>query len=56
MIAGRNPQKGTEAVAAIKQAVPGAQVRFGKVDLREPRADRRVSLRSLRWSKTASTF
>jgi NAD(P)-dependent dehydrogenase (short-subunit alcohol dehydrogenase family) len=33
VIAGRNPQKGTEAVAAIKQAVPGAQVRFGKVDL-----------------------
>lgn len=33
MIAGRNPQKGAEAVAAIRQAVPGAQVRFGKVDL-----------------------
>ena len=33
VIAGRNPQKGAEAVAAIKNAVPGAQVRFGKVDL-----------------------
>ncbi|MDQ0996174.1 NAD(P)-dependent dehydrogenase (short-subunit alcohol dehydrogenase family) [Phyllobacterium ifriqiyense] len=33
LIAGRNAQKGTEAVAAIKQAVPGAQVRFSKIDL-----------------------
>ncbi|MDX3929856.1 MAG: SDR family oxidoreductase [Shinella sp.] len=33
VIAGRNPQKGAEAVAAIRQAVSGAQVRFGKVDL-----------------------
>jgi NAD(P)-dependent dehydrogenase (short-subunit alcohol dehydrogenase family) len=33
VIVGRNPQKGAEAVAAIKNAVPGAQVRFGKVDL-----------------------
>lgn len=33
VIAGRNPQKGAEAVAAIRQAAPGAQVRFGKVDL-----------------------
>jgi NAD(P)-dependent dehydrogenase (short-subunit alcohol dehydrogenase family) len=33
VIAGRNPQKGAEAVAAIKKAVPGGQVRFGQVDL-----------------------
>lgn len=33
VIAGRNPQKGAQAVAAIKAAVPGSQVRFGKVDL-----------------------
>ena len=33
VIAGRNPRKGAEAVAAIRQAVPGGQVRFGKVDL-----------------------
>ncbi|KFC62023.1 putative oxidoreductase/Short-chain dehydrogenase [Devosia sp. LC5] len=33
VIAGRNSQKGAEAVAAIKKAVAGAQVRFGKVDL-----------------------
>ncbi|MBY3211724.1 MULTISPECIES: SDR family oxidoreductase [Rhizobium] len=33
VIAGRNPRKGAEAVSAIKEAVPGAQVRFGKVDL-----------------------
>lgn len=33
VIAGRNSQKGAEAVAAIKKAVSGAQVRFGKVDL-----------------------
>lgn len=33
VIAGRNPQKGAEAVAAIRQAVPGGQVRFGKLDL-----------------------
>lgn len=33
VIAGRNPQKGAEAVASIKESVPGAQVRFGKVDL-----------------------
>jgi NAD(P)-dependent dehydrogenase (short-subunit alcohol dehydrogenase family) len=32
-IAGRNPHKGAEAVAAINNAVPGAQVGFGKVDL-----------------------
>lgn len=33
VIAGRNPQKGAEAVAAIRQADPGARIRFGKVDL-----------------------
>jgi NAD(P)-dependent dehydrogenase (short-subunit alcohol dehydrogenase family) len=33
VIAGRNPQKGADAVARIKQAHPRAQVRFGKVDL-----------------------
>ncbi|MBB5986794.1 SDR family oxidoreductase [Sphingobium lignivorans] len=33
VIAGRNPEKGAAAVAAIKRAVPGAQVRFGKLDL-----------------------
>lgn len=33
VIAGRNPEKGAEAVAAISQAVPNAQVRFGQVDL-----------------------
>lgn len=33
VIAGRNPRKGAEAVAAIMQAVPGAKVRFGEVDL-----------------------
>ncbi|TZG33496.1 SDR family oxidoreductase [Agrobacterium sp. B1(2019)] len=33
VIAGRNPRKGAEAVAAIRQAVPGGQVQFGKVDL-----------------------
>jgi NAD(P)-dependent dehydrogenase (short-subunit alcohol dehydrogenase family) len=33
VIAGRNPQKGAEAVARIKQASPGAKVRFGEVDL-----------------------
>ena len=33
VIAGRNPPKGAAAVAAIKRAVPGAQIRFGKVDL-----------------------
>ena len=33
VIAGRDPRKGAEAVAAIKEAVPGAHVRFGKVDL-----------------------
>lgn len=33
VIAGRNPGKGAEAVAAIRNAVPGAQVRFGEVDL-----------------------
>lgn len=33
VIAGRNPQKGAEAVAAIRNAIPDAQVRFGKVDL-----------------------
>ncbi|AHF85435.1 short-chain dehydrogenase [Rhizobium leguminosarum bv. trifolii WSM1689] len=33
VIAGRNAQKGAEAVAAIRHAVPGAQVRFGQVDL-----------------------
>ncbi|MER8828578.1 SDR family oxidoreductase [Mesorhizobium sp. M0938] len=35
VIAGRNPQKGAEAVAAIRKTVPGAQVRFGKLDLAE---------------------
>lgn len=33
VLAGRNPRKGADAVAAIAQAVPGAQVRFGEVDL-----------------------
>lgn len=33
VIAGRNPKKGADAIAAIKKAVPGAQVRFGQVDL-----------------------
>lgn len=33
VIAGRNPQKGAAAVAAIKHAVPRAKVRFGEVDL-----------------------
>ncbi len=33
VIAGRNPQKGAEAVAAIKHAAPRAQIRFGQVDL-----------------------
>src|SRR5262245_33156026 len=33
VIAGRNPEKGAEAVAAIKQAVPGGHVRFGRIDL-----------------------
>lgn len=32
-IAGRNPGKGVEAVAHIKDAVPGAAIRFGKLDL-----------------------
>lgn len=33
VIAGRNPQKGAKAVAGIRQAVPGAKVRFGQVNL-----------------------
>lgn len=33
VLAGRDPQKGRTAVAAIRQAVPDAQVRFGQVDL-----------------------
>ncbi|WP_428029961.1 SDR family oxidoreductase [Ancylobacter sp.] len=33
VIAGRNPHRGEAAVAAIRQAVPGAQVGFGEVDL-----------------------
>ncbi|MDR6954634.1 NAD(P)-dependent dehydrogenase (short-subunit alcohol dehydrogenase family) [Ancylobacter sp. 3268] len=33
VIAGRNPAKGTAAVTAIQQAVPGARIRFGVVDL-----------------------
>jgi NAD(P)-dependent dehydrogenase (short-subunit alcohol dehydrogenase family) len=33
VIAGRNPQKGAAAVSAIRRAVPGAKVRFGRVDL-----------------------
>ncbi len=33
VIAGRNARKGDEAVNAIKEAVPGAQVRFGSLDL-----------------------
>ncbi|MBS9478462.1 SDR family oxidoreductase [Ancylobacter radicis] len=33
VIAGRNPKKGAAAVAAIRHAIPGAQVRFGEVDL-----------------------
>lgn len=33
VIAGRNPEKGAAAVTAILKAVPGARVRFGRVDL-----------------------
>lgn len=33
VLAGRNRQKGTEAVAAIRRAVPEADIRFGQVDL-----------------------
>jgi NAD(P)-dependent dehydrogenase (short-subunit alcohol dehydrogenase family) len=33
IIAGRNAQKGEEAVARIRAAVPGAVVRFGQLDL-----------------------
>ncbi|NKN37303.1 SDR family oxidoreductase [Agrobacterium sp. a22-2] len=33
VLAGRNPEKGNKAVAAIRESVPGAQVRYGKVDL-----------------------
>jgi len=33
VIAGRNPWKGAEAVAAIKRASPQADIHFGKVDL-----------------------
>ncbi|WP_018633806.1 SDR family oxidoreductase [Neomegalonema perideroedes] len=33
VVAGRNPKKGAEAVAAIKAAVPGARARFGELDL-----------------------
>ncbi|WP_058834718.1 SDR family oxidoreductase [Luteimonas abyssi] len=33
VIAGRNPDKGAQAVAAIHQAIPAAQVMFGQVDL-----------------------
>ena len=33
VIAGRNPQKGGEAVARIQQDVPGAHIRFGRLDL-----------------------
>lgn len=32
-IAGRNPEKGAEAVSYIASAVPGATVQFGKLDL-----------------------
>ncbi|SFV34675.1 NAD(P)-dependent dehydrogenase, short-chain alcohol dehydrogenase family [Devosia crocina] len=33
IIAGRNPDKGAEAVARIRQTAPGARIRFGQVDL-----------------------
>lgn len=33
VLAGRSADKGAEAVARIKSAVPGASIRFGKVDL-----------------------
>jgi NAD(P)-dependent dehydrogenase (short-subunit alcohol dehydrogenase family) len=33
VIAGRDPQKGVEAVATIRNEVPGARIRFGKVDV-----------------------
>lgn len=33
VIAGRNPEKGADAVAAIKADIPEAQVRFGLLDL-----------------------
>ncbi|WP_375283594.1 SDR family oxidoreductase [Sphingobium yanoikuyae] len=33
VIAGRNPEKGADAVAAIKAVMPEAQVRFGLLDL-----------------------
>jgi len=33
VLAGRNPDKGADAVAAIGRAIPGAQIRFAAVDL-----------------------
>ena len=33
VIAGRNPAKGAEAVARIREQVPAARVSFGQVDL-----------------------
>ncbi len=33
IIAGRNPKKGAEAVARIREAVPGAAIRFEQIDL-----------------------
>jgi len=33
VIAGRNPQKGADAIGAIQKAVPAAEVRFGSLDL-----------------------
>lgn len=33
VIAGRNPQRGADAVARIKQDVPSAKIRFGRLDL-----------------------
>ena len=33
VIAGRNPRKGADAVAQIRKAVPGAHIRFERVDL-----------------------
>jgi len=33
VLAGRNPDKGADAVAAIKRSVPAAQIRYGELDL-----------------------
>lgn len=33
VIAGRNPEKGAQAVARIREVSPGAKIRFGRIDL-----------------------